>query len=250
MSAMKRWTMAVAIMVMSFFAGSLLQASLVSADDGAAKGSGGCNAHFLTFPAWYDGLTDGKCNIQAPSGGAVTLSAFIWRIVLNIIDIVLQLMGYIAAGFILFGGFRYVTSSGLPEKTVRARKTILNAVIGLVISFMSVVIVTLIANGLTETTATCPPKTSSVTDGKADAACLGVAKVSADSAINGILNTVYYAGGVAAVIVIIISAILYTISQGDAAKTKRAKDGILYAVVGLVVIMMAFVITNFIIGRF
>lgn len=78
----------------------------------------------------------------------------------------------------------------------------------------------------------------------------GIPKVSADNAIDGVLNTAYYAAGIVAVIVIIISAIFYVISQGDPSKTKRAKDGILYAVVGLVVIMLAFVITNYVIGRF
>jgi hypothetical protein len=85
---------------------------------------------------------------------------------------------------------------------------------------------------------------------KVDPNSVGIPTVSADNVLSGVLNTVYFAAGIAAVIVIIICGILYSVSQGDAAKTKRAKDGILYSVVGLVVIMMAFVITNFIIGRF
>lgn len=85
---------------------------------------------------------------------------------------------------------------------------------------------------------------------KVDPSQVGIPQVGADKVLSGVLNTVYFAAGIAAVIVIIICGILYSVSQGDAAKTKRAKDGILYSVVGLVVIMMAFVITNFIIGRF
>ncbi len=79
---------------------------------------------------------------------------------------------------------------------------------------------------------------------------VGIPTVGADSVLTGVLNIVYFVAGMTAVIVIIICGILYSTSQGDAAKVKRAKDGILYAVVGLVVVMMAFVITNFIIGRF
>lgn len=85
---------------------------------------------------------------------------------------------------------------------------------------------------------------------KLDAGKVGVEKINADNAINGILNTAYFAAGIVAVVVIIISAFFYVTSQGDPSKIKRAKDGILYAVVGLVVVMLAFVITNFIIGRF
>jgi len=79
---------------------------------------------------------------------------------------------------------------------------------------------------------------------------IGVEEISADSALNGILNTVYFAAGLVAVIVVIVSAIFYTTSQGDPAKTKRAKDGILYSIVGIVIILAAFVITNFVAGRF
>jgi hypothetical protein len=56
-------------------------------------------------------------------------------------------------------------------------------------------------------------------------------------------------GGVA-VIVIIIAGILYTISAGDAGKVKKAKNTILYAVVGLVVAMLSSAIIAFINGFF
>lgn len=72
----------------------------------------------------------------------------------------------------------------------------------------------------------------------------------ADTILTSVLNTAYFAAGVVAVIVIIISAFFYITSQGDSSKVKRAKDGILYSVVGLVVIMTAFLITNFVIGQF
>lgn len=77
-----------------------------------------------------------------------------------------------------------------------------------------------------------------------------IPKIEAGELIPGILTTVYWVAGVSAVIVIVVAGVFYTISQGDAAKTKRAKEAILYALVGLVVVMVAFVITNLIAGRF
>lgn len=68
------------------------------------------------------------------------------------------------------------------------------------------------------------------------------------SSMGSVLNQVYLWAGVIGVIVIIIAGYLYTMSSGDPAKTKRAKDAILYAVVGLVVIILAFTITQFVIG--
>ena len=57
----------------------------------------------------------------------------------------LQLAGYISAGFIIRGGFKYMTSIGDPGELAKAKKIITDAIIGLVISLMSVAIVNLVA---------------------------------------------------------------------------------------------------------
>jgi hypothetical protein len=70
-----------------------------------------------------------------------------------------------------------------------------------------------------------------------------------NSALNGILNTVYAWAGILCVIIIIVGAYLYVTSNANAQRIKRAKDAIMYAAVGLIVVMMAFVITQFVIGK-
>ena len=56
------------------------------------------------------------------------------------------------------------------------------------------------------------------------------------------------AGGIA-LIIMVIAAIQYTLSQGEPQATARAKDTILYALIGLVVIVIAFSIVRFTTGR-
>lgn len=68
-----------------------------------------------------------------------------------------------------------------------------------------------------------------------------------DAALGNILTAVYMVAGIVAVIVIIVGGIRYTTSNGDAAGVKSAKNTILYAVVGLIVIIMASAITQFVI---
>ncbi len=85
---------------------------------------------------------------------------------------------------------------------------------------------------------------------KINASDAGVPKVSASDALAGILTTVYTVAGIIAVISIIIGGLVYVLSAGDPSKVKLGKDIIVYAAVGLVVVMMAFLITNFIIGSF
>lgn len=79
---------------------------------------------------------------------------------------------------------------------------------------------------------------------------VGVGKLEADQLLNGVLNTVYIVAGIVAVISIIVGGIMYSTSQGDPSRTKYAKDIILYATIGLVVVMAAFTITGFILGEF
>ncbi|MET0980224.1 MAG: hypothetical protein ABWX90_03150 [Candidatus Saccharimonadales bacterium] len=109
-----------------------------------------CTDRLLTFPAWYRGVQDSSCNIQDPSkfGGKESVSNFIWIIALNIVEMILQLVGYIAVGFIIVGGYKYMISAGSPDGMVKARKTITNAVVGLLISIFSVAIVNVIAGAI------------------------------------------------------------------------------------------------------
>lgn len=106
------------------------------------------NQKFLTFPAWYRGVVDSECNIKSPSdpefGG---FGGFIWRIGLNLVEIILHLVGYAAVALMIYGGYKYMLSTGSPEGMVAARKTILNAVIGLVISIAAIAIVNTVARG-------------------------------------------------------------------------------------------------------
>ena len=64
-----------------------------------------------------------------------------------------------------------------------------------------------------------------------------------------VINTLLFAAGAVSVIMIIVGGLKYTLSQGEEKAAVAAKDTILYAVVGLVVSVMAFAIVNFVLGE-
>lgn len=101
----------------------------------------------LTLPPWYRGLLDANCNIKSPTA-AGGMAAFVWHIVLNVVEMLLHAVGYIALMYIIYGGFQYLISTGSPDKMTSARKTIMNAVIGLLISVASIAIVNLVAGAI------------------------------------------------------------------------------------------------------
>ena len=61
-----------------------------------------------------------------------------------------------------------------------------------------------------------------------------------------IINMVIFLVGLIAVVMVIIGGIQYSTSQGDSAKVKKAKDTIMYGIIGLVVAILAFAIVNFV----
>lgn len=70
-----------------------------------------------------------------------------------------------------------------------------------------------------------------------------------NSKVTDIINAVVGALGIVAVVVIIIGGILYMTSSGDAGKVKKAKDTILYGIIGLVICALAYAIVNFVIDK-
>ena len=70
-----------------------------------------------------------------------------------------------------------------------------------------------------------------------------------DAQIIQLFNTAYLWAGIICVAIIIVSGILYTTSAGNSDQIKTAKNAITYAVVGIVIILLAFTITNFVIGK-
>lgn len=69
------------------------------------------------------------------------------------------------------------------------------------------------------------------------------------NAVIGIINGIVAVLGLVAVVVIIIGGINYMTSAGDAGKVKKAKDTILYGVIGLIICVLAFAIVNFVIAN-
>lgn len=142
---MKKIRIWMAAMVFAGVVGGTFITSITPQTAQAAK----CQDTVFMFPTWYRGVYENKgddCEIQDPSKVAGGINAFIWIIVLNVIEMALVAVGYISVGFIIYGGYLYIIGAGSADKITAGRKTILNAVIGLVISFFSVAIVNIVVS--------------------------------------------------------------------------------------------------------
>ncbi len=68
--------------------------------------------------------------------------------------------------------------------------------------------------------------------------------------VQNVFNVILALAGATAVAFIVFGGIKYILSQGEPAKVNAAREAILYACIGLIVVMLSFVLVNYVIGRF
>jgi hypothetical protein len=87
--------------------------------------------------------------------------------------------------------------------------------------------------------------------GSSTTSCLFTNTTGCTSGIfTNIVNILLYIIGAISVIMLIYGGIRYTISGGDSSAVTAAKNTILYAIVGLIVAVLAYAIVNFVLGVF
>lgn len=69
-------------------------------------------------------------------------------------------------------------------------------------------------------------------------------------AFTTVTNVLLFIVGAISVIMLIVGGIRYTVSGGDSGQITAAKNTILYAIVGIVISILAYAIVNFFIGQF
>ncbi len=71
-----------------------------------------------------------------------------------------------------------------------------------------------------------------------------------DVVLNNIIMWVFIALGIIAVIILIYGGIQFMLSQGDPGKAQTARMTIIYAIVGIIVVIGAWAITSLVLGAF
>lgn len=109
---------------------------------------------FFGMPTWYKYL-GGESSPSASGidprisniGCNPTISKLsdVWLVVAAVLEMLLRVASILAIGFIIYGGVRYIISQGEPDRLNSARSTIINALIGLVVSIAASVIISFIA---------------------------------------------------------------------------------------------------------
>ena len=81
------------------------------------------------------------------------------------------------------------------------------------------------------------------------AAGCGDTSTEIDSPIRTVINILLYVVGILAVVMIIVSGLKMTMSAGDAGAVQKAKNTLVYAIIGLVIAVLAYAIVNFVLKK-
>jgi hypothetical protein len=97
-----------------------------------------CETKIFGLNSWFHYLKVGAsptCDITFNFPGDIPL------IMLAIVDDLLRVAAVVSVFYVVYGGIKFITSQGSPDGVASAQRTVLNAVIGLVIALLSVVVV-------------------------------------------------------------------------------------------------------------
>ena len=172
------------------------------------------------------GLTSWDCGL-AEFDNEDHLKSNILIITSNVFVDITVIAAYLVLGYVIYGGYLYIFSSGDPGKIAASKKTLTHAFIGLAIVMLASVILNAIRVALIGSNPLSP-----------DAA--------PESVISTTINWVIGISGAVAAVFVVMGGIGYITSSGDPQKLKKAKETITYALIGLAVVALAQIITAFI----
>lgn len=71
-----------------------------------------------------------------------------------------------------------------------------------------------------------------------------------DPTVRNVFNVVLALAGAVAVAFVVFGGIKYMLSQGEPNEIKQSRDTILYSIIGLVVVVISFMLVNYVLGQF
>lgn len=181
----------------------------------------------------YLGLTSWDCGVNINS--EETLKTGIWTIAANVATDIAVIAAYLVLGYVIYGGYLYTLSGGDANKVASGKKTLTQAFIGLAIVMSANLIlgtirIILVQNG---NLASCNIET-------------GEGCIEPNVLVENLINWFIAIAGLVSTIFLIYGGITYITSSGDATKLQKAKNTILYSLIGLAIVALATVITAFV----
>lgn len=166
-------------------------------------------------------------------------------IVGTLINVALSVLGVLLLIYFIYAGILWMTAGGDEKQVKKAKDIMQNAVVGLVITLMAQTAVAFIDGNIPGASVIW----TQTTDDVIESAGLPGGGLVVEEQIGGIINAVLSVLGVVLLILFIYAGILWMTAQGDGKQVDKAKSIMKNAVIGLVLTLLAYSISSFVIGR-
>ena len=177
----------------------------------------------------FFGLNPLECGVEDQPTSEEQLKNNVITIATNVLTDLTIIAAYLVIGYVIYGGYLYMLSSGDATKAANGKKTLLHAFTGLAIVMSASIILGAIRIALIGN--------NSLYDTQ---------NIDTSAMVTNLIQWVIGISGVVAAIFLIIGGISYITSAGDSNKLQKAKSTIMYALIGLVIVALAEVITAFV----
>ena len=191
-----------------------------------------CDTSFLGLSSWDCGLKIE--NVDSTD----ELKNGTWLIVANISTDATLLAVYLALGFVIYGGYLYIFSGGDVGKMQSGKKTLTTSFIGLGIAMLANVIF----NGI-KFALILNISGENVVD---NSGLYGLPNAEAGIIFTNAVSWVIGVAGFAAAIFLVYGGISYMTASGDAGKLTKAKNAIIYSLIGLAIVGLSEIILGFV----
>lgn len=211
--------------------GSLSLTTTITNSEKTYADVGSCR-YFLGMTSWDCGFETITDSTPQPEEA---LKKNIWVIAANVATDISVIAAYLVLGYVIYGGYLYTFSAGDPGKVANGKKTLAQAFIGLAIVMSAYIIMSALRIALLgDNLFNCDPLrgTNCVTD--------------PNTVVTGAINWFISIAGIASVIFLVYGGIQYSTSAGDPGKVQKAKQMILYSLIGLAIVALSFSITAFV----
>lgn len=178
------------------------------------------------------GMVSWNCHVSI--NDEESLKTGIWTIVANVLTDLTVIAAYLVIGYVIYGGYQYMFSNGDPGKVANGKKTLTQAFIGLAIVMLSNVILNTIRIALVGS------------NGSFADDCVSGSCADPNTMVTNAIQWVIGVAGVVSAIFVVVGGISYATSAGDSSKLQKAKQTILYALIGLIIVALAEIITAFV----
>lgn len=182
---------------------------------------------FLGMPPWNEGVNLDGINSEDQLVTAIA------KIATNILTDITVIAGYLILGYVIWGGYLYMFSSGDSGKAANGKKTLVHAFTGIAIVICAYIIFSSIRIAL-------------IGSGGSLGTCVDSQCVDPESIVSNVIGWVGGMAGAVCAIFVVVGAWGYITASGDPTKLQKAKTTIIYALIGLLIVAFAEILTAFI----